>query len=141
MLRYTVPFAGFWYGKERLHYLRQQESDKQYKHDLQLRAKIKQVEATKNAEIAEINKKHHDQVAALEIEILKAQGKYIPPPSTGEDSESVKFVDNLLAGKWENWMDTYLSDRLVNDLNTVLENPEAFNKASKSLLDKMNTLK
>jgi len=73
--------------------------------------------------------------------VLKAKGKYVPPAKVEGESESLKFVDNLLVGKWESWMDNYLSTKLLGDLSAALENPATFDKASKSLLEKMNKLK
>jgi len=140
-LRYTAPVAGFWYGKERLQFLRQQESDYQFEHEQQLKAKIKDEQAKKRREIEEINKKHHEQIAALEIEVLKASGKWTPPKETSGDSESLKFVDNLLGGKWESWMDEYVSNKLLNDITSALESPETFNLSSQAILGKMNSLK
>ena len=141
-MRYSVPIAGFWYGKERLQFLREQEGEYHYNNELRYKAKIKQLGVNKDNEIAEINKKHKDELANLEIELLKATGKWTPPPPSTGKADSVRFVESLLDGRWEGWMDDYVSNRLFEDITSAFEssNETFFMDTSKAILDKINTL-
>eukprot|EP01091_Cochliopodium_minus_P014943 TRINITY_DN518_c0_g1_i1.p1 TRINITY_DN518_c0_g1~~TRINITY_DN518_c0_g1_i1.p1 ORF type:complete len:157 (-),score=44.82 TRINITY_DN518_c0_g1_i1:54-524(-) len=142
-LRWTVPIAGFWYGKEKLQFLREKEGEYHWNKELRLQAKIKQVEAVKNKEIDEINKKHQDVIANYELELLKASGKWTPPSTSSSDkTDSLRFVESLLDGKWEGWMDDYVSNKLFQDIATAFEkNDESFFlNSSQAILDKMNQL-
>ena len=141
-LRYTVPIAGFWYGKERLQYLREKEGEYHYNKELRLQTKIKQLEVEKEKDIEQLNKLHQEKIASYELELLKATGKWTPPPQSTGKSDSIRFVETLVEGNWEGWMDDYVSNRLFEDIANALEseNEGFFLDHSQAILDKMNNL-